>query len=434
MSNTEMLNSSVMVIKGGNKIYGEIDIPGDKVSAMHLLFATLISNEKTRINNIPLCGDVISALTWIKANEVADINYAKDYIEIKPSQNFKPDLLLISQNRASICLVSAMALKFGEVIFTPNIGGCDFTNRKIDHHLDLIKAFGITIKKKDSDFIAVKTSSPDKVEFDCSTKFGASVGITCHALITALVFNREIILHNIAIEPAPVILIKFLKSATNRTILVNGNNIIIKPVKTVSYNSAEISLPYDLTIACTYIAAGMANGGNIYLKRIANLIPSVANLLDKMNVKYFLEKEEIEFQISNITHPEYIECTPWPGFPSDIGPIFVASLCMHKGQTKLIDRVYDKRSSHVAGLNKMGYNLSTDGQSILVRGQNPLAREIIVKANDIRAGAALVIGALARCNKTVITNSMQILRGYPNLVNDLQSLGVSIELKKEKLR
>ena len=434
MSNTEMLNSSIMVIKGGNKIYGEVDIPGDKVSAVHLLFATLISDEKTGINNIPLCGDVISALTWIKDNEVADINYANDYIEIKPGQNFKPDLLSISQNRASICLVSAMALKFGEVIFTSNIGGCDFTNRKIDRHLDLIKAFGITIKKESSNFIAVKTNSSDKVEFDCSTKFGASVGITCHALITALVFNCEIILYNIAIEFAPVILIKFLRSATNRTILVNGNNIIIKPVKTVSHNSVEISLPYDLTVACTYIAAGMTNGGNIHLKRVSNLIPSVADLLNKMNIKYSSEKEGIKFQISNITHPRYIECTPWPGFPSDIGPIFTAGLCMHKGQTKLIDRVYDRRSSHVAGLNKMGYNLSIDGQSILVRGQKPLAQEIIVKANDIRAGAALVIGALARCNKTVVTNSIQILRGYPNLVNDLQSLGVSIELKKEKLR
>ncbi|MEA2088423.1 MAG: hypothetical protein U9O55_01100 [Patescibacteria group bacterium] len=356
MNNTKILNSSIIVIKGENKIYGEIDIPGDKVSAVHLLLATLISNKKTRIDNIPLCGDVISILTWIKVNNIADINYAKNYVEIKPNQNqnFKIDLFSISQNRASICLVTAMALKFGEVIFTPNIGGCDFTSRKIDRHLDLIRAFGITIRKEIPDFVAVKTNNPKKVEFDCSTKFGASVGITCHALIAALVFNREIILHNIAIESAPAILVKFFEIITNRTILVNGNSIIIKQVKTMNYNPVEISLPYDLTVVCTYIAAGMANGGNIYLKRISNSIPSVANLLDKMNIKYFLEKEGIEFQISNIIHPGYIECIPWPGFPSDIGPIFAAGLCMHKGQTKLIDRVYDKRSSHIAGLNKMG--------------------------------------------------------------------------------
>ncbi|MFH1661478.1 MAG: hypothetical protein ABIA02_00030 [Candidatus Falkowbacteria bacterium] len=419
-------NTSIF-INGGKKVCGQVKIGGDKISAVHLLFALLISNEKTEIRNMSFCGDVINIIDWIKKDNIAEVKMASDSITISPN-NTNFSLTSISKSRASICLVTAVALKFGSVKINYDIGGCCFTDRSINRHLDLIKAFGISVSIEGDKLVAVKKRIIHKIKFDCSTEFGPSVGVTEHALIASMVFNGEVILTNVALEPVSKVLINFLQKSTNRKVELTGRVIKINAVKEIEYCRSIIILPFDTTVALTYISMAIATGGSVYLNGVNNLISSIDELLRKMNVQYSSGKDGLNVCVKNIIHPGIIECAPWPGIPSDVGPIILAGLCGYEGITVLTDRVYNKRSTHVEGLNKMGFCLSTNGQSITVKGQNPNNDIVVANAIDIRAGAALAIGALSRNSKTIITDAYQIFRGYQNFIDDLYNLGVDIAI------
>ena len=419
-------NASI-IICGGNKAQGQVAIPGDKISAVHLLFASLISNEETWINNMHFCDDVMSIIDWAQENDIAKLGQSKSSLRLKRNTaNF--NMTSISKSRASICLVSASALKFGRTEIDSSIGGCCFTDRLIDRHIDLIHAFGISLSKAEGKFLAIRTKTNNTIDFDCSTKFGPSVGVTAHALIAALVFKGELTLRNVALEPVTEVLIDFLRKTTGRKVTLKNRVIKILSMKKISHFKAAISLPHDTTVALTYISMSIATEGSICLKGVKLLLPSVNKLLDKMNVKCNTAKEGLCVSVSKIIHPKLIECTPWPGIPSDVGPIVISGLCKHKGQTKLVDRIYNSRSTHVKGLNIMGYDLTANGQSIIVNGKYPNSRTVTVAAIDIRAGAALLIGASARLAKTNIIEAYQLFRGYQNIIEDMKSLNVDIKL------
>lgn len=314
-------NTSI-IIHGGKKICGQVHVGGDKISAVHLLFASLMSSEKTKIVNMSFCGDIIQIIGWIEKSNIAKIKKSYNSIEIVPS-NTDFDLTSISKSRASICLVSASALKFGKTEINSNIGGCCFANRMIDLHLDLIKTFGISIRNVENKFVAIKKRT---------------------------------------LEPALTVLIDFVRKSTNRKIVLKDRIVKISSMKRKNHYPATISLPYDVTVALTYISILMATGGNVYLKGVGNFPKAIDKLLRKMNAKLILDEDGVNVHFDNIIHPKFIKCTPWPGFPSDAGPIILAGLCSHKGETVLIDKVYDKRSTHVEGLNKMGIRGHTSGQ------------------------------------------------------------------------
>lgn len=423
----EMKKNTSIVINGGNKIHGQVQVPGDKISAVHLLFASLISNKETQIENMHFCDDVIAIINWVQNNNIATIKSSIKSLSVKPN-NSDFNMTLISKSRASICLISAATLKFGKTEIGSSIGGCCFTNRLIDRHLDLIKAFGISLSNSRNEYVATKIKTINAINFDYSTKFGPSVGVTAHALITALVFKGELILNNIALEPVIGVLISFLRKTTGRKVMLENRMVKISAMKKLNHSQSTILLAHDTTIALTYISMAMATNGTVHLYGVNTLLASVNELLGKMGVQYKFTKNGLHVYPSKIIHPKLIECSPWPGIPSDTGPIIVSGLCRHTGRTELIDKIYDSRSTHVNGLNKMGYCLTTNGQSIIVTGQNPHNTSATVKAIDIRAGAALLIGASARLAKTEIAEAHQIFRGYQNIIEDLKNLNIDIKI------
>jgi len=430
---TKFNPSSSIIINGGKEVQGQVQVPGDKISTVHLIFAPLISEKETHIENMNFCDDVISIIDWAEENNIVKIENLDNLTKVKPISKIF-NLTAISNSRASICLVSACALKFGQTEIGVNIGGCCFTNRLIDRHLDLINAFGISLNRIGENYVVKKIKTVNEINFDCSTKFGPSVGVTAHALIAALVFKGEMTLTNIALEPAVGVLIDFLKKSTGRKITLENRKIKIYSINSVTYSDSKILLPCDTTIALTYVATVMATKGYIFLKGMGNLLFSVKTLLKKINVQLEKTEEGLHVCISSIIHPKLIECKPWPGIPSDSGPIIIAGLSRHKGETRLVDKIYDSRSTHVEGLNRMGYCLDVKGQTITVKGQEPSETKVIVEAIDIRAGAVLLIGASARNAETVITEAFQLFRGYPNIIESMTELGINIKIgeKNEK--
>lgn len=420
-----------VVITPGNPMFGELIVPGDKVSSVHLLLATLLADCRTDIKNAHFCGDVKRLTKWINSSGLADVNYSNNSLSVTPRPDDRPemDLSELGDTRSNICLVTAQTLRHGRTVFK-GTGGCNFAERKIDHHLRLMHAFGIDVEDTNDKWTAILKKKPDMVEFDCATKeYGPSVGVTCHALIAGLTYDKQIVLNNSALEPASDTLVQYIKSVTNREITTSGRTIIIKPAEKIAYSSIDIKLPPDLTVAFTYIACLIATGGKIYLKDVNNFPQILVDLLKKMNVDFETYDKGFEFFVDKrlITHPEDVTCEVWPGFPSDMGPLLSAAVAGKNGETEIIDFIYSSRASHVVGLNKMGYQLEANGNKVHIIGAEPKnLNEFRVEAPDIRAGAALVVGALGRRSKSIITNYYQVFRGYSSLVNDLKKTGIAI--------
>jgi len=421
------LSVSNVEIMGRLPLFGEVDVGGDKIAALHLSLAALVSDSRSTFKNISICGDLVSVLSWMESAQAARINASSVQIEIAPLGEFEINLLPIAQIRSSICLVSALALKFGRVIFSPP-GGCNFTHRPIRRHLDLIRSFGIEIRQLDSTLEAIAARAPSEIVFDCSTEFGPSVGVTCHAIIAAQVFEGEITLHNIALEPAVCAVAKYVRKATGRSVLLDERRLTVGPkFSTKKDGNVDVRLPTDFTEVMTYVASGMAAGGEIAINGLDDLPKYVIPLLDKLQIHHSNVAGSLYTRFDTVIHPGYLECRPWPGLPSDIGPLVVAGLARHPGATRLVDLVYDKRSSHLEGLARMGYRVAALNRAFTVEGATPSVDSIVLRAGDIRAGAALIVGALARDGRTTLTNYSQVARGYASLIRDLNRLGASLK-------
>lgn len=252
-------------------------------------------------------------------------------------------------------MVSALALKQGNIVFSENIGGCNFTSRKIDRHIELIRALGIEIKKEESDCVAFKTHDVHDIIFDCATNFGIpSVGVTTHALIAAMVFQGKMHLVNVAQEPAIESLVNYVRMATGKRISCGDNSITVESTRTTGiFLPCKLQVPCDLTIAFTFVALAMATKSTIMLIG-PQFSKSLRELLHKSNVKITVMRKGVLVVANEAIHPQLIECRPWPGIPTDIGPVFSAGLLGISGRTKIIDYVYNGRSSHIDSLKVIG--------------------------------------------------------------------------------
>ncbi len=191
----------------------------------------------------------------------------------------------------------------------------------------------------------------------------------------------------------------------------------------------------DITVVATHVGALAAAGSGIVTIEGAQLADIPASLLDtyqQAGIKITRVRDtavQASLSRGDLKMPLGITCDVWPGFPTDIAPIFSASIAGVDGTLRITDNIYDKRSAHVQGLNAMGYSLQAAGNVVTVHGRAPQALgEVTVDAPDIRSGAALLVGALGCTAQRVrITNYHQINRGYATLIEDLRSLGADIE-------
>lgn len=415
---------------------GLVDGYGDKIASVHLLLASTMMTGNLKIGNLAKCKDVQSIKAWLSKS--LNFNFKPEdnnFETLVLDHNKKIDLTEISYLRGSICLASACMLKYGLVSFFSNVGGCNFTNRPIGKHLELLFAFGGSLSQVDQLFTFTLETIPKQIEFDCSTNFGPSVGVTCHALITSLMYKNTMILNNCALEPAVQTLVDLLRSVDNRKIVQTGRSIYLgSTIKTGnSHENIQVSIPYDYTIITTYICAGIACGNADIVFKDVHRIPLFMKKLLK-NLGVFYENTELGIRIKvnrkDLKHPGYLICEPWPGLPTDVGPVVAAALCCFPGVTTILDTIYDKRLSHVSLLDEMGYEISGIGQITQISGKyNMIKKSFNIKVPDIRAGAAAIIGAVGKHGVVILENYQQIFRGYENIVNDFQKLGISIQIK-----
>ena len=412
-----------ILINGGKPLSGEVHISGAKNAAVAIIPAALLVEGRCVIENLPDISDVDSILKMVKSlgAEVEKIDMNTVAIDATNLSVYTADPELASKMRASYYLMGALIGRFTRAQVPPP-GGCNFGTRPIDQHLKSFECLGCKIELDDT-FVNIDASDlkGGNVYFDV-----VSVGATINAILAATLAPGRTVLENCAKEPHVVDLANFLNSM-GANIRGAGTD-IIKIVGSGSLRGGTYSIIPDQIEAGTYMAAIAATRGDAIVN---NIIPkhmeAITAKFEEMGVTIEEYDEAIRVKaddkpLRNIR----VKTLPYPGFPTDLQPPMVVLLSTVEGKSVVTEGVWESRFQYVAELEKMGVNITVDGTVASIEGGTPLqAAELC--ATDLRAGASMIVAALA-CNGTSeITQLRHIDRGYEHIVDKLRGLGADIK-------
>lgn len=414
-----------IVIDGGQRLDGTIEISGMKNSALPIIFACLLIKEECILENMPRVSDVENALAILRQMG-ADADFVDTHsikINTKNAQNIFFDMDLVSKMRASSYLMSTCLARYGSVHMVYP-GGCNFGARPIEQHIKGFKALGASCTD-DGNFIALSISNRarnTKITLD-----KISVGATINMIMASCIGKGTVIIENVAKEPHVLDLISFLNICGANITLKNN---LIKVVGVSSLKGKRYRIYSDMIEALTFATCVGSAKGEIHLKN-ANYehISPVIPCFEKtgMTVKY---KNGIVTLKSPKRLVSVSVCTaPYPEFPTDLHPQFSAFLCFCEGSGEVIDTVFPERFAYLYELEKMGAKFKKVGNKVEIY-HSPLCGAIL-DATDLRAGAALIVAALGANGRSEINNVNYIVRGYEDIVSKLSSVGAKISYENK---
>lgn len=416
-----------IVISGGQKLKGKVNISGAKNAALAILPAVLLSDGVCVIENLPSISD-ITLMCKILEDLGAEVKLlSKGTLQIDPRKvkSGVASYELMRNMRASCYLLGALLGRFGEsIVYLP--GGCDFGTRPIDQHL---KGFEVMGAKCSLDGGMIKVKSEKLVGSNVYLDV-VSVGATVNIMLAAVKAEGLTVIENAAKEPHIVDLANFL-NCMGADIVGAGTDVIkIKGVKKLS--GITYSIIPDQIEAGTYLVAAAATRGEI---TIENVIPkhleSITAKLKEIGAELIEGTDFVHIKCDKELKKCNVKTMPHPGFPTDMQPQITALLSIVPGTSVVTEAVWDNRFRYIEELRRMGANISVDGRTAVIEGVEELDGAP-VKATDLRAGAALVIAGLAAKGTTVIDEIRHIERGYEEIIEKFQALGANIKKVSEQ--
>ncbi|EEG30780.1 UDP-N-acetylglucosamine 1-carboxyvinyltransferase [[Clostridium] methylpentosum DSM 5476] len=410
------------VINGGNRLVGEVEISGAKNAAVAIIPATILAEGPCRIENLPNISDVSISFDILREMGATVKTINKNTVEIDTTHVSNPVVPyeMAKHMRASYYFLGALLGRFKRAsVAMP--GGCDFGVRPIDQHLKGFKSLGAEYSI-DYGMIDVTADQliGSQVYFDV-----VSVGATINVLLAAVRAKGLTIIENAAKEPHIVDLANFLNSM-GAEIMGAGTDVI--KIRGVDHlRSTSYSIIPDQIEAGTYMVMAAATKGDVLVK---NVIPkhleSITAKLEKMGVEVTEYDDSVRVVSNGKLQKTSVKTLPHPGFPTDMQPQITTLLTLAEGTSIVTEGVWDNRFKYVDELRRMGADISVDGKVAVIEGCGSLTAAP-VRATDLRAGAAMVIAALAAQGTTEIEDIYHIERGYEEIVNKLRSLGADIK-------
>ena len=411
------------VIEGGQQLHGEVMISGAKNAAVAILPATLLVSGKCHIENVPDISDV-RLLLEILSDMGADIRrLSRNILEIDCSRvrNTTAPIDLVRRIRASYYLLGAQLGRFGHAR-NAMPGGCNFGVRPIDQHIKGFEALGAMVEQSGG---YVTCDAPEgglkggHVYLDI-----VSVGATMNILLAAALADGMTIIENCAKESHIVDLANFLNAMGARISGAGTDVIKVRGVKALKGGSYSI-IP-DQIEAGTYMAAVAAVGGSV---TICNVIPKhldcITAKLREMGMVIKEDGDRVHLEKTRRLKRANVKTMPYPGFPTDMQPQIAVCMALANGTSIVTEGIYDNRFRYTAELNRMGANVQVEGKAAVIDGVREL-RGCEVRACDLRAGAAMVIAAMAAEGTTTIEDAHYIERGYEDIIGKLTDLGANI--------
>ncbi len=418
---------SKLVIRGRNRLTGEVTVGGSKNSSVALVPAALLADGQCVIDNLPMIRDVrvfaeilndLGAVVAVEGNSMA----------IAPN-GFSSHIApydLVKKLRASYYLMGVLLAKFGKAeVGLP--GGCDIGPRPIDQHLKGFRALGAN---------AVVEGGVVKLHADKLT--GApiyldipSVGATINIMLAACRAEGTTVIENAAKEPHVVDLANFLNAMGARVLGAGTDVVRVRGVK--GMNSANHTVIPDDMEAATFMMAAAATSGDVTVKNVItkHLEPITAKLKEAGAI---VEENGDYVRVIGPERPTPInvKTLPYPGFPTDAQQPLVSVLARAFGVSLVQESMYDNRLGYVNELTKMGANIKVEGRTAIVEGV-PRVIGAPVKATDLRAGASLIVAGLSAEGVTEVYGMETVQRGYEMIAEKLQSLGADVKTEEDGL-
>lgn len=413
-----------LLIKGGNRLCGDVTISGAKNAAVAILPACLLVKDRCRLENLPDIKDVKLFLKILE-NLGAEVEYIdKNTVEIDCTNvdSYEPMSDLTRRMRGSSYLMGALLGRFRKFTVDPP-GGCDFGTRPIDMHIKCFELMGTTV---DTSRGIVAAEAPKlkgaHVYFDI-----VSVGATVNAILAAVLANGTTVIESAAREPHVVDLANFLNSCGANIRGAGTDTIRIKGVSEL--HGVNYTIIPDQIEAGTFMIAAAATRGDVTLH---NVIPRhlevIGSKLTEAGVSVEYGDDTAHVWVNDGTvfrHINFI-ALPYPGFPTDMQPQLVTFMTTIPGTSTAKEGVWDNRFRYVNQLKRMGANVRVEGKLAIVDGVKQLLGSSVT-ATDLRAGAALIIAGLMADGDTEIRDIYHIDRGYENFEDKFIALGGDIQ-------
>ena len=411
------------IIKGGERLEGEVNISGSKNAALPIIAATILNTSKSTLYNVPNIHDTQIMLKILELLG-AKVEKKKNKIIIDTNKINKYEIPkdLMGQMRSSVILAGSLIGRYHKATFSYP-GGCDIGSRPIDLHLKGFEKLGITIQKE---YGNINCNSEiivgERIDLDFP-----SVGATENIILASVLAKGETIINNAAREPEIIDLQNFLNKMGAKIKGAGTNQIVIEGVRELKEVSYKI-MP-DRIEAGTFLCAAAITGGNIKLNDVnpEHITPAIAKL-EEANCKINIEKKSLGIKAPKKIKALEIKTMPYPGFPTDLQSLFVSTLTVAKGTSLMVENIFENRYKFTTELIKMGAKITIEGRSAIIKGVRKLYGTS-VKATDLRGGAALVLAGLQASGVTTIENIEYILRGYEDFEKKLQKLGARILMK-----
>ena len=414
-------------VSGASRLKGHVRISGSKNASLPILAATLLSDQKIYLSNLPKVKDIETMLLLLKSLgvEIIEKKYKKSIL-IQKNRKIKifASYNLVKTMRAGILVLGPLLAKYGKAkVSLP--GGCAIGSRPIDVHLKALSKLGVKYKIIQG---YVHASAPkgligNKIKFS-----KVSVGATENLIMAASLAKGITILSNCAIEPEIKDLVNFLnkmggkiKWIGKRTIKIFGNE---------KFKEIKYTIMPDRIEAGTYLIAAALTQGNLRITGIdPTIIKTEINILERIGAKIKLSQKEINIQgkkkIKNID----IKTAPYPGFSTDLQAQLMVLLCRANKRSIIREKIFENRFMHVAELNRMGAKIKVKGNAAIIEG-NTKFEPAELMATDLRASVSLILAALTAKGKSQINRIYHLDRGYEEIEKKLKKIGAKIKRVK----
>lgn len=414
-----------IIITGGKKLRGDVKISGSKNAALPILIASILSDGKCSIHNVPHLRDIDTILAVLQAIGMR-IERTSETVNTTPPDRFHSiaPYKLVKTMRASVLVLGALLARVGKAkVALP--GGCAIGMRPVDIHLSGLEKLGVNIHIEKG-YICAKARKLKGAHIYLNFP---SVGATENLMLSAVLASGVTYIENAACEPEIIDLADFLNSMGAKVHGAGTRNIEIKGVKRLGQTQHKI-IP-DRIEAGTFLIAGAMVGGEIHIKDvIPSHLDSVITKLKEAGVLIKIRKNSLVVRGEDIYKPVNVETMTYPGFPTDMQAQLTAFMSVTPGTSVVTETIFENRFMHIGELNRLGANISIIGNSAVIEGVSNLSGAPLM-ATDLRASAALVLAGLVAEGETTISRVYHLDRGYDDIADKLSRLGANIKRVKE---
>ncbi|MDO9421672.1 MAG: UDP-N-acetylglucosamine 1-carboxyvinyltransferase [Herminiimonas sp.] len=413
-----------LLIQGGHRLSGDIDISGAKNAALPILCAGLLTADSVQLSNVPLLQDVATMLKLLRQMGL-QIEQDGENVTLNGSgiDKLEAPYEMVKTMRASILVLGPLLTRFGEAkVSLP--GGCAIGSRPVDQHIKGLQAMGAEITIE-AGYIHAKAKrlKGARIVTDMITVTG-----TENLLMAAVLADGETILENAAREPEVTDLANLLVAMGAQIAGIGTDRLVIQGVERL-HGASHAVIP-DRIETATFLCAVAAVGGDVTLRKARTDTLDVAfDKLREAGAILTSADDWIRVQMSSRPKAVSFRTTEYPGFPTDMQAQFMAMNCIAEGSSRVIETIFENRFMHVQEMNRLGASITIEGHTAIVNGVEKLVGAPVM-ATDLRASASLVIAALAAEGETLIDRIYHLDRGYDRMEVKLSAVGAHIQRVK----